>query len=80
MVVMRLLLGLLEEANLKTDVTLARLLETEAHVQAFDESIYRAKIRTELEESTEINWSRAAAFICLHFDVAAHAESATAAG
>lgn len=51
------LLTVLEEANAKTDVALARLRATEARVAAFDEDAYRAKVEAELAARTDLNWS-----------------------
>lgn len=55
------LLGMLEEANARTDASLARLAETEARVIAFDEDAYRAKVRAELETRSDLDWSAMAA-------------------
>ena len=54
---MRELLHLLEEANAKTDASLARLKETEARAAAFDEDAYREQVRAELEARDDINWT-----------------------
>lgn len=46
----------LEEANAKSDATLARLEETAAAAAAFDEDAYRAKIEAELLARDDIDW------------------------
>lgn len=46
----------LEEANAKSDATLARLEETAAAAAAFDEDAYRAKIKAELLARDDIDW------------------------
>lgn len=51
------LLARLEEANVRTDASLARLAETQARVAAFDEDAYRAKVRAELEARDDLDWS-----------------------
>lgn len=48
---------MLEEANVRTDASLARLAETEARVAAFDEDAYRAKVRAELEARDDLDWA-----------------------
>lgn len=50
------LLGELEEANTRTDATLARLEATAARAAAFDEDAYRAKIEAELLARDDIDW------------------------
>lgn len=55
------LLTMLEEANARTDASLARLAETEARAAAFDEEAYRAKVRAELEARDDLDWSAMAA-------------------
>lgn len=51
------LLATLEEANARTDESLARLAETQARAAAFDEEAYRAKVRAELEARDDLDWS-----------------------
>lgn len=46
----------LEEANARSDVTLARLEATVARAAAFDEDAYRAKIEAELLARDDIDW------------------------
>lgn len=55
------LLSMLEEANARTDASLARLVETEERVASFDEEAYRARVRAELEARDDLNWSAMAA-------------------
>ena len=55
------LLVMLEEANARTDASLARLAETEARAVAFDEDIYRAQVRAEFESRGDLDWSAVAA-------------------
>lgn len=54
------LLAMLEEANARTDASLARLAETEARAAAFDEDAFRAKARAELEARNDLDWSAVA--------------------
>lgn len=53
---LRELLLELEEANARSDVTLARLEATAARAAAFDEDAYRAKIEAELLARNDIDW------------------------
>lgn len=55
------LLAMLQEANARTDASLARLAETQARALAFDEDAYRAKVRAELEARDDLDWSAIAA-------------------
>ncbi len=55
------LLAMLEQANARTDASLARLAETEARVAAFDEQAYRVQVRAELEARDDLDWSAMAA-------------------
>ena len=55
------LLAMLQEANARTDASLARLAETQARAAAFDEGAYRAKVRAELEARDDLDWSAMAA-------------------
>lgn len=55
------LLAMLEEANARTDASLARLAETEARAQAFDEKAYHARAAAELEARDDLDWSAMAA-------------------
>ena len=50
------LLAELEEANVKSDATLARLEATAARAAAFDEDAYRAKVEAELLARDDIDW------------------------
>lgn len=59
------LLAMLEEANARTDASLARLAETQARASAFDEEAYRAKARAELEARDDLDWSGMAAVLGL---------------
>ena len=58
---MRELLLALEEANAKTDASLARLKNTEERVATFDEAAYRAKVRADLEARNDLDWEAMAA-------------------
>lgn len=58
---MKDLVAALEEANAKTDASLARLEATRARAAAFDEEAYRAKVRDELAARTDLNWAAMAA-------------------
>lgn len=54
---MRDLLRTLEEANARTDASLARLMETQARAAAFDEDAYREQVRAEMETREDIDWA-----------------------
>jgi hypothetical protein len=62
---MKDLLAQLERANAATETSLARLTDTVARADAFDEPGYRAKVREGLEGRTDIDWDRVADFLGL---------------